>query len=223
MNAMILAAGRGERLRPITDNLPKPLVAPGGMSLLERHLKRLAEAGVERVVINLGWQGQQIVEQIGSGQQFGLAISYSPEYDRVLETGGGIRRALPMLGDQPFWVLNGDVYCDMALPELTMEEQTLGHLVLVPTPPWKSRGDFDLIDGHVREGDSPVYTFSGIACYRPALLNEQPEGRFPLAPLLFDAADRGLLTGEVYSGEWTDVGTPGRLVQLDRQLDRSGH
>jgi len=218
MNAMILAAGRGERLRPITDNLPKPLVAPGGMTLLERHLQRLADAGIERVVINLGWQGQQIVEQIGSGQQFGIAVSYSPEYDRVLETGGGIRRALPMLGDEPFWVLNGDIFCDMPLPKRTLDEDTLGHLVLVPTPSYRQRGDFDLIDGRVREGNAPAYTFSGIALYRPEFLSGEPEGRFSIAPLLFDAADNGRLTGEVYEGVWTDVGTPGRLVQLDRRL-----
>ena len=141
---MILAAGRGKRLRPITDSLPKPLVSPGGMTLLERHLQRLADAGVERVVINLGWQGQQIVDQIGSGSQFGLAVSYSPEYDNILETGGGIRRALPMLGDQPFWVLNGDIFCDIELPTVELDENTLGHLVLVPTPDYKQRGDFDL-------------------------------------------------------------------------------
>lgn len=215
---MILAAGRGKRLRPITDSLPKPLVSPGGMTLLERHLVRLADAGVERVVINLGWQGQKIVDQIGSGSQFGLSVSYSPEYDNVLETGGGIRRALPMLGDQPFWVLNGDIFCDIALPQLEMDDETLGHLILVATPDYKQRGDFDLVDGRVREGNAPAYTFSGIACYRPEFLRDQPEERFSLAPLLFEAADRGQLTGEVYEGAWTDVGTPGRLVELDREL-----
>ena len=215
---MILAAGRGERLRPITDKLPKPLVAPGGETLLERHLRRLADAGVEKVVINLGWHGEQIVDKVGSGSQFGLAVSYSPEYDEILETGGGIRRALPMLGHEPFWVLNGDIYCDLPLPNVSLDDDTLGHLILVPTPDYKAQGDFDLVDGKIRRGDAPAYTFAGIALYRPAFVDDQEPGRFSLAPLLFAAADRGLLTGEVYRGAWTDVGTPERLAQLDSEL-----
>lgn len=215
---MILAAGRGERLRPITDNVPKPLVAPGGITLLERHLARLAEAGIERVVINLGWQGEQIVDTVGSGERFGLAVSYSPEYDEVLETGGGIRRALPMLGDEPFWVLNGDIFTDMPLPSITLPENIAAHLVLVPTPRYKPRGDFDLVEGLVRNGDAPALTFSGIACYRPSFVADRPVERFSIAPLLSQAADEGRLTGEVYSGDWTDVGTPERYAALDLRL-----
>jgi MurNAc alpha-1-phosphate uridylyltransferase len=215
---MILAAGRGERLRPVTDDLPKPLVAPGGVTLLERHLARLADAGIDRVVINLGWHGDKIVEHIGSGERFGLAVSYSPEYDDILETGGGITRALPMLGDDPFWVVNGDIYTDTPLPKLALPADRLGHLVLVPTPAYKPRGDFDLVDGLVRNGNAPVLTFSGIACYRPALFAGRSVERFSLVPLLRDAADAGRLGGELWAGAWTDVGTPERLAELDAQL-----
>lgn len=215
---MILAAGRGERLRPITDNVPKPLVAPGGITLLERHLARLAEAGIERVVINLGWQGEQIVDTVGSGERFGLAVSYSPEYDEILETGGGIRRALPMLGDEPFWVLNGDIYTDMPLPPITLPESIAAHLVLVPTPRYKPCGDFDLVEGLVRNGDAPALTFSGIACYRPSFVADRPVERFSIAPLLRQAADEGRLSGDVYAGDWTDVGTPERYAALDLRL-----
>ena len=215
MNAMILAAGRGERLRPITDRTPKPLVEVGGITLIERHLRRLADAGVATVVINLGWLGEQIVDRLGSGAEFGLQIVYSPEYDQVLETGGGIRRALPVLGDEPFWVLNGDVLTDIRLDVPPLEEGCDGHLVLVPTPAHRARGDFDLRDGKVRNAASPPYTFSGVACYRPEFLADQPCERFPLAPLLIEAADQGRLSGTLYEGQWADIGTPERLAEID--------
>lgn len=218
MNAMILAAGRGERLRPLTDQLPKALVEVAGTSLLERHLQRLAKAGIGQVVINLGWHGEQIVDRIGTGAAFGLAVSYSPEYGDVLETGGGIRRALPMLGDEPFWVVNGDVYCDYELRLFKLDRDVLGHLILVETPEYRSVGDFDLAHGRVANGNKARYTFSGIACYRPALLAEQPLTRFPLGPLLHDAAAAKQLSGEVHAGHWTDVGTPERLADLKQTL-----
>jgi len=217
VNAMILAAGRGERLRPLTDRLPKTLVEVAGISLLERHLLRLAAAGVEQVVINLGWQGEQIVERIGTGAAFGLAVAYSPEYEQILETGGGVRRALPMLGDEPFWVLNGDVYCDYELRPITLADDALGHLVLVETPDYRMRGDFDLSQGRVANGEAR-YTFSGIACYRPAFFADRPLARFPLGPMLHEAAADGALSGEVHAGHWTDVGTPERLAELNRTL-----
>lgn len=215
MIAMILAAGRGERMRPLTDMLPKALLEVSGVSLLERHLQRLSRAGVETAVINLGWLGETIVERIGDGSRFGLQVVYSPEYDNVLETGGGIRRALPLLGNDPFWVLNADVYSDMTLPTVNLAPTTLGHLILVPTPPHKPRGDFDLVDGKARRTANPAFTFSGMACYRPELFASTTPGRFPLAPLLFDAADRGLLEAELYNGVWADVGTPERLAKLE--------
>lgn len=216
---MILAAGRGDRLRPITDKLPKPLVTVDGCSLLERHLHRLSAAGVDRVVINLGHHGEQIVARVGSGRDFGLHVAYSPEYDAILETGGGLQRALPMLGDEPFWVLNGDIYTDLKLSAPCLNPDDLGHLVLVPRPEHRERGDFGLIDGRVRNVDDPDLTFSGIACYRPEFVAGRKPGRFSLAPLLREAAERDRLSGEVYRGEWEDVGTPERLAALNRRLE----
>ena len=160
---MILAAGRGERLRPVTDKVPKALIEVNGESLLERHLKLLAEAGVNTVVMNLGWLGEQIVEAIGCGAQFGLQVIYSPEYDGVLETGGGIQRALPLLGTEPFWVINADIYTEFQLPKLKLAENKLGHLILVPTPENRKNGDFDLVDELICNATNPVLTFSGIA------------------------------------------------------------
>lgn len=215
MIAMILAAGRGERMRPRTDTVPKALLEVAGTSLLERQLQRLSRGGVTTVVINLGWHGEMIVERIGDGSRFGVHVAYSPEYDHILETGGGIRRALPLLGAAPFWVLNADVFSDLPLPPIALPEQSLGHLILVPTPPHKPRGDFDLVDGKARRSATPSLTFSGMALYRPELFADTKPGRFPLAPLLFDAADRGLLEADLYTGIWEDVGTPERLAHLN--------
>ena len=214
---MILAAGRGKRLRPVTDEVPKALVEVNGESLLERHLKLLAEAGANAVVINLGWLGEQIVETIGRGSQFGLQVVYSPEYDEVLETGGGIQRALPLLGTEPFWVMNADIYTEFRLPKLKLTENKLGHLILVPTPENRKNGDFDLADGLIRNAKNPVLTFSGIAFYRPELFTGQKPGHFPLAPLLREVADRDQLIGSLFEGSWEDVGTPQRLARLNQE------
>ena len=213
MIAMILAAGRGERLRPITDDIPKALVEVGGTSLLERHLDNVKQAGIDDVVINLGWHGEQIAERIGSGARFGLNVVYSQEGDNILETGGGIHRALPLFGNALFVVVNADVFTDMPLP-LAIAGDKLGHLILVPTPEHKASGDFGLQGGLVANNDKPAYTFSGIALYRPAFFADCEPGRFPLAPMLRDAADRGQLSGEVYRGVWEDVGTPERLERV---------
>ena len=215
MNAMILAAGRGERLRPITDVVPKALVEVRGEILLDRHLAMLARAGVDTVVINLGWLGERIVEHVGSGARFGVQVVYSPEYESILETGGGICRALPMLGADPFWVVNGDVFTDLSLPAEKLGADVDGHLVLVPTPPHKTHGDFNLSDGLVRFSSDPRLTFSGIARYRPEFFDGVDSGRFPLAPLLFAAARRGSLSGNLHEGIWEDVGTPQRLAELN--------
>lgn len=214
---MILAAGRGERMRPLSDHRPKALLEVGGVSLVERQLQRLQAAGAEVVVINLGWLGEQIVERIGDGSGCGVQVVYSPEYDRILETGGGIRRALPVLGDEPFWVLNGDVFTDLPLPPVDLADDCLAHLILVPKPAYKPAGDFALQDGLVRRASAPSLTFSGMAVYRPAMFAGQPPGRFPLAPLLFAAADRGQLEGQIYHGVWEDVGTAERLEDLNRR------
>ncbi|MEX2125638.1 MAG: nucleotidyltransferase family protein [Woeseia sp.] len=217
--AMILAAGRGERLRPLTDERPKALVEVGGVSLLEAHLHRLGRAGVTTVIINLGWLGEMIVERVGDGRRFGLQVVYSPEYDNVLETGGGILRALPLLGCAPFWVLNADVFTDISLPGAELAPGCLGHLILVPLPQHQARGDFDLVGGKVRSAGNPACMFSGMAVYspeffRPEFLKNAGAARFPLAPMLFAAADRGRLSGEIYRGIWADIGTAERLARL---------
>jgi MurNAc alpha-1-phosphate uridylyltransferase len=215
MIAMILAAGRGERLRPITDTVPKCLVEVRGQSLLERHLEHVSKAGIKDVVINLGWLGEQIVERVGSGSEYGLNILYSDEGDDVLETGGGIHKALPILGSEPFLVLNADIFTEMPVPEITLRDNALGHLVLVPTPDYRAVGDFDLKRGSIRNGDSPALTFSGIAMYRPEFFGGCEAGRFSIVPLMRAVADAGRLQGSLYEGVWADVGTPERLAAID--------
>lgn len=216
MMAMILAAGRGERLRPLTDQVPKSLIEVRGQSLLEMHLEKLRDAGIETVVINLGWLGEQIVACVGAGTAFGLEVIYSPEGDNILETGGGIHKALPVLGSDPFLVVNADIYTDMPIPDVTLGIDTLGHLVMVPTPDYRDHGDFGLRDGLVRNDVAPTLTFSGVAIYRPEFFDGCEAGRFPLAPMLREAADAGRLTGAVYEGLWADIGTPERLDAINR-------
>jgi MurNAc alpha-1-phosphate uridylyltransferase len=211
---MILAAGRGERLRPMTDETPKSLVNVGGRSLLERHLDHVREAGIRTVVINLGWLGDRIVERIGSGRRYGLEVVYSQEGDNILETGGGIFKALPTLGERPFLVINADIFTDMPVPDVVLGDEHLGHLVMVPSPDYRAGGDFDIHDGLIRNASEQALTFSGVAIYRPEFFANCEAGRFPLAPLLRTAADRGRLSGSLYEGRWADVGTPERLARL---------
>jgi MurNAc alpha-1-phosphate uridylyltransferase len=215
MRAMILAAGRGERLRPITDAVPKSMVEVRGRRLIDRHLEMLARAGVDTVVINLDWLGEMIVEHVGSGNRFGVNVVYSPEFGNVLETGGGIRRALSMLGADPFWVVNADIYTDFDLLPEPLDPSLEASLVLVPKPAHKNRGDFELEAGLVRNAEAPRYTFSGIARYRPSFFANAPEGRYSVAPMLRQAADAGTLGGSLYEGLWEDVGTPERLEMLN--------
>jgi len=214
MRAMILAAGRGERLRPLTDEIPKSLVEVRGKSLLERHLEHVRSAGIRTVVINLGWLGDKIVERIGSGSRYGLEVIYSQEGEDILETGGGIHKALPRLGADSFLVVNADIYTDMPVPNVQLGDGHLGHLVMVPTPDYRDHGDFDIENGLIRNSDKAVYTFSGVAIYRPEFFDGCEAGRFPLAPLLREAADRGRLSGSLYEGTWADVGTLERLAAL---------
>ena len=214
MRAMILAAGRGERLRPLTDRVPKSLVEVRGESLLERHLKNVRAAGIRTVVINLGWLGEQIVRRVGSGKRYGLDVIYSDEGDNILETGGGIHKALPHLGNDPFLVVNADIYTDMPVSDLQLGDSYLGHLVMVPTPDYRNRGDFDIEEGLIRNGENAAHTFSGVAVYRPEFFADCEAGRFPLAPMLREAADRGQLSGSLYDGLWADIGTPERLSAL---------
>jgi len=218
MKAMILAAGRGERMRPLTDRTPKPLLKAGGRALIEYHVEALAAAGFRELVINHAHLGGQIVEYLGDGSRYGVSILYSPEPAGALETGGGIRHALPLLGDEPFLVVNADIWTDYPYGRLRFEPPGLAHLVLVDNPPHHRRGDFALHEGLVTAGNGPCFTFSGIGVYRPALFAGQPDGAFPLAPLLRVAMQRGEVSGEHYDGRWVDVGTPGRLAGLDRML-----
>ena len=215
--AMILAAGRGERMRPLTESTPKALLEVAGRSLLEHRLEALRDAGIDNVVVNLGWHGEQIAERIGSGAAWGLTVVYSPEGDNILETGGGIHRALPLLGSDPFLVVNADVFTDMPMPR-ELADDAMGHLVMVPTPGHKATGDFDLVEGRIAVAEKPSLTFSGIAVYRPEFFADCESGRFPLAPMLTEAAQAGRLTGSVYEGLWVDVGTPERLDALNRSL-----
>ena len=215
MIAMILAAGRGERMRPLTEETPKSLVEVRGETLLERHLRALCAAGVENVVINLGWLGDKVLEHIGSGKRYGINVVYSNEGENILETGGGIHRALPMLGTDPFLVVNADIYTDMPLSGIGLAADDLAHLVLVPTPPEKEAGDFALEDDRIRNAGAELLTFSGVAVYRPEFFAGCEAGRFSVAPLLRSAADDDRVSGSVYAGLWRDVGTPARLAELN--------
>ncbi len=215
---MLLAAGRGERMRPLTDDRPKPLLEAGGQPLLHYPLHALARAGVQRVVVNLAWRGQRIRDWLGNGARYGLEVRYSDEGAQALETGGGILKALPLLGPDAFWLVNGDVYSDYSFPAISLADGDLAHLVMVPNPDHHPGGDFCLDDGRIRADGSSRLTYSGLALLHPKLLDGQTPGIFPLAPLLIDAMKQGRVSGELHAGAWTDVGTPERLVVLDRAL-----
>ena len=217
MKAMILAAGRGERMRPLTDRVPKPLLRAGGKSLIVYHIEALVAAGIRELVINHAHLGEQIEAALGDGRRWGVRIRYSPE-EAALETGGGIFRALPLLGDGPFLVVNGDIWCDYGFSVPPLAEGLLAHLVLVDNPAHNPRGDFGLSGGRVVNGGAARFTFSGIGLYRSELFAGCESGAFPLAPLLRAACDRGQVSGEHFSGRWTDVGTPRRLQELDQLL-----
>ncbi|HUA26298.1 MAG TPA: nucleotidyltransferase family protein [Steroidobacteraceae bacterium] len=215
-NAMLLAAGRGERLRPITDTVPKPLVEVAGKPLIVRHLEALARAGIRDVVVNLSWLGGKIRATLGDGSRYGVRISYSEEGPVPLETGGGIHRALPLLGPDPFLVVNADVWTDMDFSRvLTLEEGVDARLLLAPNPPHHPRGDFGLEGDFVVEREADRFTYTGMGVYRPALFAGCAPGRFPLLPLLRRAIAARRLRGEVYRGEWLDIGSPERLAWLD--------
>ncbi|TCO82791.1 MurNAc alpha-1-phosphate uridylyltransferase [Plasticicumulans lactativorans] len=222
MKAMILAAGRGERMRPLTDHLPKPLLAVGGRALIEHHLLRLAAAGFTEVVINLGHLGHLLPQRLGDGSRYGLSITWSPEPPGALETGGGIHHALALLGDAPFLLVNGDVWTTQPLAPLrhALAPADLAHLVLVDNPPQHPRGDFALAAGRVRAGEAPRLTYSGVAVLSPALFAGRAPGRYPLAPLLVAAMARDAVSGEHFRGDWRDIGTPERLAALDAELSR---
>lgn len=213
---MVLAAGRGERMRPLTDSTPKPLLQVNGKPLIQYHVEALARAGMDLIVVNHARFGEQIEACLGDGGAYGLKILYSPEGERPLETGGGIKNALPRLGGQPFVVVNGDIWTDYPFSRLPIAPEGLAHLVLVANPAHNPDGDFSLHDGEVTNGGGERLTYSGIGVLSPLLFQSQPDNVFPLAPLLHEAIGGGQVSGEYYSGKWVDVGTPERLAQLNR-------
>lgn len=220
MKAMILAAGKGERMRPLTLTTPKPLVRADGVPLIEYHLKALAIAGFTEVVINHAWLGQQIESYLGDGSQYGMRIEYSREGE-PLETGGGIFRALTLLGDEAFLVVNADIWTDYDFSVLHQPIVGLAHLVLADNPPHHPAGDFSLQDGQVRDGqpDTATLTYSGIAVLHPQLFEGCTAGAFKLAPLLRAAMAQGQVTGERLNGLWVDVGTHERLAEVETLIE----
>ncbi|MEN8215438.1 MAG: N-acetylmuramate alpha-1-phosphate uridylyltransferase MurU [Pseudomonadota bacterium] len=217
MRTMILAAGRGKRMRPLTDTIPKPLLKVGGQCLIEYHIKHLVAAGLTEIVINHAHLGEQIEQTLGNGERYGAQLRYSPE-GVALETGGGIYKALPLLGKEPFLVINGDIWCDYPFSQLR-RLTSLAHLILVNNPDHHPKGDFCLINNRVYQDGTPRLTFSGIGIYHPDLFKDCQSGAFPLAPLLIKAMQAGQVSGELYQGQWIDVGTPERLQQLERMLE----
>ena len=223
MKAMILAAGRGERLRPLTDEMPKPLLKVAGRSLIEYHIYNLAKAGFKEIIINTAWLAEKIHQQLGDGSNYNVAIQYSDEGD-ALETAGGIINALPMLGDKPFVVINGDIWCDFdfstwdfsTLPKLNANIQA--HLVLVKNPEHNQKGDFSLQNGLIKNTGDTMHTFSGIGVYSADFFAKQESGISPLAPLIRNKCEDDLVSGQFYDGLWTDVGTIERLHELEEQL-----
>ena len=223
MQAMILAAGRGERMRPLTDRLPKPMLAVGGKPLIVWHLERLAAAGIRDIVINHAWLGHEIENALGDGSAYGVRIRYSPE-STALETAGGIAQALPLLGDAPFLVMNGDVWCDWNPDSASALAASLPNggawMLMVDNPVQHPNGDFHLAsDGRLHAQGEPRLTYAGIAVYHPSLFKTVPRGTaMPMLPLFRQAMADGLAQGAHHTGRWTDVGTPQRLADLDAEL-----
>ena len=230
MKALIFAAGLGERMRPLTDTTPKPLLEVAGKRLIEWHLDKLAACGIDDIVINTSWLATQFPEVLGDGARWGLRIRYSYEGATPLETGGGMLHALPLLGDEPFLLVNGDVWTDLDFASLPREPDGLAHLVMVDRPPQATQGDFALDgDGHVRSEGAQRLTYAGIGVYRPQLLDgwrkhsrdagaDDSPPRFRLAPILRAHMADGCIHGQHHRGRWTDVGTPERLATLDAEL-----
>jgi MurNAc alpha-1-phosphate uridylyltransferase len=213
--AMILAAGRGERMRPLTDDTPKPLLTVQGQPLIERHVVGLVRAGFTRIVINLAWLGAHIREYLGDGTRYGAGIIYSDEGNQALETGGGIFHALPLLSPGPFAVVNGDIYTDFPFETLGLDAQRDAHLVLVPNPSYL-QGDFGFSGGEAHPSGEQLFTYGCISVYRPAFFEGCLPGAFRLKPLMLRAMQAGRCSAEIYTGPWADVGTPARLEALNR-------
>lgn len=220
---MILAAGHGKRMGALTQSTPKPLLKvgsqPDSKTLIEHHIERLVAAGITDIVINRAQFAEQFTEVLGNGHKYGANITYSDEGETPLETGGGIYKALPLLNDASFMIINGDIWCDYPLEKLLNDPQGLAQMILVPNPEHNPEGDFSVENERIRLEGADKYTFSGLAVYRPELFDECSEGSFSLAPILRHAISQDLVAGEVYEGEWMDVGTPERLNQLADVLE----
>jgi MurNAc alpha-1-phosphate uridylyltransferase len=222
MRAMILAAGRGERMRPLTDKTPKPLLSIGGKSMIQYHIESLAAAGMRDIVVNLAWLGAQIRDSLGDGSRFGVRIQYSDEGDAALETGGGIFKALPLLagasGNDPFVVVSGDVWTEYPLGTCAnkLAPTDVAHLVVVPNPDFHAKGDFGLANDRLVDAGER-YTYANVGVFRPEFFAGCRPGKFPVGPLMFDWIRKGRVSGELYRGGWHNVGTPEQLRQLDQE------
>jgi N-acetyl-alpha-D-muramate 1-phosphate uridylyltransferase len=227
MRAMILAAGRGERMRPLTDKTPKPMLQVNGKPLIQYHIENLVQAGILDIVINHAFLGEQIEAYLGCGKDLGACITYSAEGDQSLETAGGIIRALPLLGDEPFITVNADIWTEFPFQNLFSEfddqsnhlENHSAHIILVSNPEHNVKGDFALSGGKVLNQGEPMLTFSGISVFNPGFFEDSPSGAIPLAPMLRQAISQGQVTGSHYQGRWRDIGTPERLHELRQSLE----
>ena len=221
MKAMILAAGHGTRMKPLTNHTPKPLLKVGGKPLIVWHIEKLKKAGFKNIIINIAWLGDQIPKALGDGSQFGVNLEYSDEQkDGALETAGGIIKALPFFDGKPFLVVNGDVWCDYEYSNSNpLKAGKLAHLILVNNPEHNPEGDFALSNKAIKTEGKNKHTFSGIGYYHPDLFKALPQGKRPLAPLLREVMDNDKVTGEYFKGDWRDIGTPERLVELDKLLN----
>ncbi len=216
MKAMILSAGRGERMRPLTDTLPKPLLEVRGKPLIVHHIQRLAKNGFKEIVINIAHLGEKIPAALGDGSQWGVRLHYSDERQSgALESAGGIKKALKLLGEDPFLVVNGDIYCDYDFDVNFTLKDKLAHLILVPNPPHNPKGDFALKDNLLLNAADTMYTFSGIGYYHPKLFDEVTLQKSPLAPLLRKFIAKSQISGEVFNKLWHDIGTPERLKEIN--------
>ena len=217
---MILAAGRGERLRPLTDTTPKPLIKVAGKSLIEYHLLNLSNAGYKEIIINTAWLAEEIHQQLGDGANYAVSIKYSDEVE-ALETAGGIINALPLLGNESFLIVNGDIWCDFDFSTLgNLKESSQAHLLLVNNPEHNQNGDFSIEKGLIKNVGETMYTYSGIGIYSAVFFAEQQTGSAPLAPIIRDKCQKDLVSGQLYDGLWTDVGTTERLQTLEEQLSQ---
>ncbi|MBA1438471.1 MAG: nucleotidyltransferase family protein [Epsilonproteobacteria bacterium] len=219
MQAMILAAGRGERMRPLTDTTPKPLLHVRGKPLLQWHIENLVQAGFNEIIINVAHLGEQIIEFVDDGSRWGAKITISDEREGgALESAGGIKKALPLLGNEPFLVVNGDIFCNYRFDSDFQLDDKLAHLILVPNPSHNKHGDFGLDDALVCNKADTMWTFSGIGYYNPAVFAKiNPKTKTPLAPLLRKYIDQNSISGEVFRGLWSDIGTPQRLKQINEK------